>query len=392
MSLELLYGNAVSGKQRFERTELQDRLMRTLASSGGVKMFGLRRIGKSTLRLFVAEQLKKTGKPYAFVDAQGLQSIEDLLAELFRALPRDSSLTARTLALVSKESPIKSLLEGLAKGTKLGENLVTAYWKEAYNCIRDALKDTPERPVLIIDEFPFLLKNVLERDASAGRDQVNQLLAAMREWRGAGMKMLLTGSIGMTALSRKYGLSRDHLNDLLPFDVPELTVDEARQFVRQATECSPGGAWSEEHTVELLKQTGVLYPSFLVKGLLELGISAPPTPEDFADIFATRVRPVLHEDFYEQFRRRFRLYGEIDKQLQGQLVAPALKRIVESETAARLDDMALPEGYTRIDLAEVLDMLVEDGFVRFAEDAEGNRSWLPGSRLAKLWWKRARLA
>lgn len=394
MPLDLLYGNAVTGDQRFERPELQGRLMRTLATSGGIKMFGLRRIGKSTLRLYVAEQLHASGRPYAFVDAQGLSTIEDLLAELFRALPQESKLTNKVLSLVAKDSPIRNLLEGLARGTKVGENLVAAYWKEAYNGIRDALREIPQSPVLIIDEFPFLLKNVLGRDAAAGRDQVNQLLAAMREWRVAGMKMLLTGSIGITALSRKYGLDRDHLNDLLPFEVPELTEAEAREFVRQATSPPPPplGRWTEAHTGEFLRQTGVLYPSFLVKGLLELAVDAPPAPEAFADIFATRVRPVLHEDFYQQFNKRFKLYGEVDKQLQSQLVVQALKRVMESETGTRIDDLKLAEGFTAIDLAEVLDMLVEDGFIRFTEDGDGNRTWFPASRLARLWWKRSRLA
>ena len=46
MALVPFYGNAVSGNQRFDRPALQNKLLRTLASSGGVKMFGLRRIGK----------------------------------------------------------------------------------------------------------------------------------------------------------------------------------------------------------------------------------------------------------------------------------------------------------------------------------------------------------
>ncbi|MER2518706.1 MAG: AAA family ATPase [Candidatus Accumulibacter phosphatis] len=392
MPLHLLYGNAVTGEQRFERPELQDRLMRTLASSGGVKMFGLRRIGKSTLRLYVIEQMQQSRKPCAFVDAQGLHTISDLLAELFRALPQESKLTSRALGLIAKDSPIKNLLEALAKGTKIGENVVSAYWKEAYNSIRDALTDTRDAPLLIVDEFPFLLKNVLDRNPEAGRDEVNQLLAAMREWRGAGMKMLLTGSIGITALSRKYGLNRDHLNDLLPFEVPELTENEASDFVRQATVSPPEGRWTEELTREFIAQTGVLYPSFLVKGLLELGVDQPPPREAFADIFASRVRPVLHDDFYQQFNKRFKLYGEIDRKLQSQLVVQALKRIVDANTGTQLDELELPEGYTRIDLADVLDMLVEDGFIRFSEDSDGNRSWQPASRLAQLWWKRSRLA
>ena len=136
----------------------------------------------------------------------------------------------------------------------------------------------------------------------------------------------------------------------------------------------------------------MLYPSFLVKGLLEIGVKNPPAPDTFADTFTRYVRPVLHEDFYQQFNKRFKRYGDIDKTLQRQVIVPVLKQIIDASTVTQLNDLALPESYSSIELAEALDMLVEDGFIRFTEDADGNRNWLPASRLAKLWWQRARLA
>lgn len=65
---------------------------------------------------------------------------------------------------------------------------------------------------------------------------------------------------------------------------------------------------------------------------------------------------------------------------------------MDAADGIRLDDLELAEGYSRIDLAEFLDMLVEDGFIHFTEDADANRTWVPASRLARLWWKRSRLA
>lgn len=391
MTLDLHYGNAVSGTQRFARPQLEAKLMRTLKSSGGVKMFGLRRIGKSTLRRYVIEYLHQQQKPVAFIDAQGLHGVADLLAELFAALPKESGLTARALSLISKDSPIRGLLEGLAKGTKVGDNLVAAYWREAYNGIRNALAQSDSVPILVIDEFSLLLQNMLERQPETGADEVNHLLAAMREWRDKGMKMLLTGSIGITALARRHKINRDHLNDLLPFDVPELTDAEARSFIALAAQTVGSTRWTPEHTEEFIRQSGVFYPSFLVKGLLEIGLTDPPPPAGLSEIFARNIRPVLHEDFYNQFNKRFRFYDQIDPQCRAAVIVPALKRVMDSTSATTLDDWALPAPYTRIYLAEFLDMLVEDGFLSFTEDAQGDRAWVPASRLVRLWWKRARL-
>jgi hypothetical protein len=394
VSLVLFYGNAVTGEQRFDRPALQAKLMRQLDASGGVKMFGLRRIGKSTLRRYVVETLQEQRRPVAFFDAQGLHSIADLLGALFGALPKESGLTSRALGMIAKDSPIRSVLEALASGTKTGEKVVSAYWREAYNCIRNSLTQSNAAPTLVIDEFSVLLQNMLDRQPD-GADEVNQMLAALREWRDKGMKMLLTGSVGITALARRHKLQREHLNDMLSFDVPELTEAEARSFIAEAVNTAAGGkagCWTERHTDEFLRQCGVLYPSFLVKGLLELDVAAPPPPEEFAAIFATYVRPILHDDFYNQFRKRFKFYDEVDPQCRQALLVPALQRVMAHAEGASLDELPIPEPYNRIDLAEFLDMLVEDGFVTFTEDEEGQRTWRPASRLVRLWWKRNKLA
>lgn len=159
MTLALHYGNAVTGDQRFDRPALQKKLLRALADSGGVKVFGLRRIGKSTLRRYVVEHLQSSNQWVVYFDAQGLQSVEELLGALFGALPKGSQLTtSRILSFISKDSPIKNLLEALASGTQTGQQVVSAYWREAYNGIRSALRECgrAESPTLVIDEFSLL--------------------------------------------------------------------------------------------------------------------------------------------------------------------------------------------------------------------------------------------
>ena len=68
MVLVPLYSNAVAGENpSFPRPELEGRLRRALDAGSGVKMFGLRRIGKSTLRLCATEHLDASRRPYAYM-------------------------------------------------------------------------------------------------------------------------------------------------------------------------------------------------------------------------------------------------------------------------------------------------------------------------------------
>lgn len=388
MTLQLNYGNAVTGDQRFERPELQDRLMRTLDHSAGVKMFGLRRIGKSTLRLYATEQLETQGRPVTAIDGQGLQSLSDFLARLFTAMPKGEGFMNKALGLVSK-GPAQVALQAVAQGTGHQDAVLSAYWQLVSAAIRKALESDTAKPILVIDEFTYLIGNLLKRPE--GAQDVDKLLAAMREWRAGGMTMLLTGSIGLTALARTHGVNVEHLNDLQPFTVPELTQEEAREFVRQATRSSEG-RWTAVHTKEFFAQSDILYPCFLVRGLLQLGVDNPPEPTDFARIFEDYVRSDLHEDFYGQFNRRFMAYKGLPNDEQERLILPALKAIFEADEPVSQDALMCEPPFTRVDLAVALGMLHEDGFIQPRERPGGERFWRSGSSLASAWWRRSRLA
>lgn len=391
MVLELNYGNAVTGNQRFSRPDLEARFLRTLTSSAGIKMFGLRRIGKSTLRRLATEHFEREALPCVYIDGQGLHSLGDLLGRLGEVMPDESSVMKRALARLST-GPGRIVIDAIAKGTGQEEETLSAHWRLVSDAIRDALKSGHPKPILVIDEFSYLIANMIARSPERGREDVDKLLASMREWRGEGMTMLLTGSIGLTGLARKYGLNLEHLNDLQPFVVPELTEEEAREFIREATATPSEGRWTDRHTDEFLQEVGVLYPCFLVRGLLEIGFDDPAPSGEIARIFADQVRPDLHADFYRQFNRRFKDYADLPRNERQDLLLPALKVVMETAAPCPHDMIACNAPFTRVDLALALDLLVEDGFINFTETADGERRWKPASRLAQLWWKRSKLS
>jgi hypothetical protein len=352
-------------------------------------MFGLRRIGKSTLRLVATEYLEEKSHPYIFIDGQGLNSLSDLIGALLRGMPEEKGLIRRTQNFITS-SPLKTAFTAMTEGTEYEKRVISAYWQLAASGIKSALDSEQQKPVLVIDEFSYLIRNMVTHDPEQGAKDADQLLASMREWRGAGMTMLLTGSIGLTALARKHGLNLEHINDLQPFPVPELTEAEARQFISHATLASEGN-WTKNHTDAFLKECGALFPCFLVRGLLEIGVQTPPGPENFPRIFEENVRPRLHEDFYRQFNTRFKEYDDLPNNWRNALIVPALKAVMTANGPCPQDSVDCEPPFTPVDLSEVFNMLLEDGFIHFTEDGEGERLWRPASKLAKLWWKRSKI-
>jgi hypothetical protein len=380
--LDLFYGNAVRGKHRFPRPDLENRLISKLSQGGGVRMFGLRRIGKSTLREYVLEQLRAEKRPHAFIDGQGLHSLNELLSRLFQAMPAKQNFGQRVLRALAA-GPVRVAVEAISKGLDHDETAIPAYWQILSEAIRRALQEDGPKPVLVIDEFTYIVENMIKRGAGA---DVDRLLASMREWRDAGMTMLLTGSIGLTGLARRHDVNLEHVNDLQPFDIPELTDAEARAFIRAATETTSQGKWTQAHTDEFMGQVGAFYPCFLVRGLQEVDVKSPPDPSKFEQVFEDRVRPEVHNEFLRQFNRRFTEYGELPEQERDKLILPALKAILEAADYCEHARIPCARPFTQVRLGRALDMLVEDGFVRFSQKANGMRHWRPASNLAKMWW------
>ncbi|MFH1136719.1 MAG: hypothetical protein V1816_11630 [Pseudomonadota bacterium] len=284
--MELFYGGPVDGDRRFPRPGLEKNLLRLIANGAGVKMFGLRRTGKSTLLRLVAERMAKQGYGLVEVDAEGMRSLDNLLFGVFKALSSNhDKFFDKVLCLVSSDpalpAAVKAVWELIQKGggAPSDRNAIAEYWPLLSGHIVRSLKEDKPKLLLCLDELPFLLQNMIEDNPTSGPRQVDQMLAALREWRNAGLKMALAGSIGVAGLARKYKFRGDHLNDLSSFDPPELTDLEARVFVQAAVDHASGGKWTGRHTDAFFKELDVLYPSFLAKSLLILDHTDPPQPE-----------------------------------------------------------------------------------------------------------------
>lgn len=356
-------------------------------------MFGLRRIGKSTLRLYAVEELTHRGATVVFVDAQGIRSIGGFLSAVLSGLPEHGGFGDRLRKKLAEAAAIPGVVQTAIEALNGdGNAAVSAYWQTISNLIVKAIGETGSPPVLVVDELSFLVRNMGEDQPGKAAAEIDKLLAAMRMRREAGLRMLLTGSIGLTGLARTYGFNIEHLNDLQPFCPPELSEAEAKDFVHQATTPPPKGRWTDDHTDAFVAACDVLYPCFLAKGLIAIDRATPPAPEAFEAIFDEKVRPDLHDIFIKQLGTFFRRYRKDDPARARDLIVPVLRAVLTRDGGAGLPDADLPveKPYDRIDLNEALEILTEDGFL-CQTVVNKKRVWWPGSRIATLWWDQSGL-
>ena len=371
------YGSGVSGDYFWPRPDIVEPLAASLADGQSHKMFGLRRIGKSSVMLEVKRLLEERKVVVAHVDVQDLNGLHALLRDLLRNLPDQKFRT--------------KLLGGLEETRRMSQSVVTtiknmigttptliavdeerdllAYWGSVSEHFAEALKNYGQPVVLLIDEFPFLCENLLLREG--GREMLVKLLAALRQWRSLpNVGMLITGSIGMRGMVYRHGLNSAHLNDMMMVQVRPMAEPDARAMLGALVSHAKLDWWTEPVTDAIVRNVSALYPSFIQYAFNSVKSRRAISVEEVHVIFTQEIVPGLSQDFFHQFRSRLKRYDSAQR--------PALEHAVhivaQAEAAGGLaiDPFydALEQAFPDQDGEDLLEILVEDGFL--LSDMAGN--------------------
>jgi len=386
-------GTEVVAERRFPRPSLEAEFDAQMLGTNGGRLFDLRRIGKSSEAAACCDRLRAANMIVIKEDAQGKTSEADLLLAILQHLPNTGIGGRLTKLFLAENALTQTLRDALSKYTGNARD-IEAYFPTIAAVVERAI-DRGEGMVLVIDEFPWLCQSILSSDSSAGRQRVDLLLAALRRWRVQGMRMLLIGSIGMTALGRRYKLDLSHLTDLQPLHVPTLDRIEAEQLCAALARGAKVADWTQAHTAALLDETVALYPVMIQKAfqMLTVGRTAAPLNR-IGDLFAEKIRPDLDTSYYSQFDKRIKLYDELPEPLPG-LVRGLLDAVFD------VDLPVAREAFERVgqgtgatisdaDIGDALQILREDGFLAMRADRDGAQTWRVASDLVRSWRRQRR--
>lgn len=396
------YGTAVTGQHRFPRPEVEAEFDSVMRHTNGARLFGLRRTGKSTEALACRDRLKADPAiTLVELDAQGCTNEAKLLLDILQALPGKGWRERITQAITADGSIAQAARDALHKATG-AQTEVLAYFAQIMHAVERVI-EANDHIVVLIDEFPWLCRSILQSDPANGRSRVDVLLAALRRWRGKGVRMMLLGSIGMAALGRQYRLDLSHLNDLKLVEVPPLPREEAEALVQCLVLGSAVQGWTPTHTALLLDECVTFYPAIIQQAFLQLipGQKAA-LPERMVDIFADKIRPEQDAVFFAQFDRRLQLYRDLPAPLPDLLSAllaqvmnspqqmqtyPELRQAcAAAPQQAAADSAALDDA----DLGDALAVLHEDGFLSLRAPRNAPQQWRAASGLVTAWWMQRR--
>ena len=385
-------GNPVSGEYFWPRPDLLDLMIDSIHNrKESQKLFGLRRIGKSSLMLECAQKLEELGWITVKVNAEDFGGVDSLFTELLAKL-KDTSLSARLANLFEQNKSLPKQLADIAVSILKPGNATSSqdlttiklYWSGLAAIIGDAIKASDKPVVLFLDELPFMLKNMVDRGAK--REELEILLAGLRSWRQDDrLVMVLSGSLGLGWVMREQHLPSVLFNNLNPVIITPLSYEEARAMVNGILTCEPTSWWTDEITEELLENLSrhAFYPIFIQVAFDKIKQAKATTPEDIARIFKEKIEPDFISNFYKQFKDRLKRYDEPTQQgihalfnalLQASTSSFALNQAADTIAAATPD----------IDPDDLLDILTEDGFIVIDYV---NQSLSPSSPLVTAWWR-----
>jgi hypothetical protein len=389
------FGQAAKGQNRWPRWAIECPLARLLLEGNSFSLFGLRRIGKSSVLFGIEELIRQEGSIPVRLELQGANRIEALVGKLVEACEKEgqrslvdslrSVYTSTNLRIPAAVRAVYQLISGAGEGNHesvAGPGDVLAYLEVALGPLAERLNQHEQKIILILDELPFFCQN-LHGQGGAEPRHIAAFLSELRRWRGEGLTMLLAGSIGFHRLERDLGIDPNLFADLTHERLPPLDGEDAEKMVTALACGCQFDFWSEGHTRAVASTPPAAYPGFFHAIFLDLQRTVRKqalTVEQTADIAAQTTEKHLQENFFLQFDERLDYYQDGEKETAMKL----FRMLKESPTpiAANKVATAYPEDWALPRKTKLLTALIQDDFLQKLAD----KQFAFATPMVAAWW------
>ena len=389
--MKSITGPWVSGEDFFDRDRELQVLDRHIRNGNPILLSGQRRMGKTSVARELGRRLEQEGWAFAFADVEHAASPEDVITKVAEALHPVRGIASRLGERLARLfSDNVEQLSAYDFGIKFRAGLNAGAWPRHGESIIRSCAEHEQSILLVIDELPIFLNRLLRQDD--GRALVDEFLSwlrgAIQDVSGGSLALMLSGSIGLTPLVRRLGLT-DRTNYLYEFRL---------------------GPWDRSTSVECFNQLARTNALSVEDGVAEaaydaLGVGIPHHVQsffarllDFATMHSrdaikvVDVETVYQTDLLGPFGQNDLMHYEArlrdalgenefaianailaEAAVQGQFT-PSARKALEALFATKIENIS-----ERV--ADILEVLIHDGYLA-ADD--GSHRFV--SRLLKDWW------
>lgn len=388
-------GTPARGEHFFPREIQVQTIIDHLSNGNNLQIAAPRRIGKTSILWYLLDNGLQ-GYVYVYIDTEAVNDenefFKKLLKELLRVEQISGSGTLRSLFQKGEKflKRIKSI-RILDPGIEFSDDAGPVDYKEdLVNFLLGMQLDNGARLVILLDEFPQTIQNIVDRH-NGDLQPAKKFLQSNREIRlnpdiASKVSFIITGSIGLNHTVAAISSSA-FINDLASVEVDQMTENEARDFLQALLQ--PRQLQISKHAEDyMLKRIEWLIPFHIQlavqeiiqlarKGLLE------EVTTDLIDKAFDSIVQLRNNNHFEHYLTRLK------KQFKGEAlsyVIDLLDRLAREGTIERTAIVDLSVKYHLHDhWRHVIETLMYDGYINNSGDANTYRF---NSPIVRMWWQR----
>jgi len=301
-----IVGQTPRGKDFFPRDKIIKRIYRRLDSGSNIFIAAPRRVGKTAIMRYLEDNPREN---YEFkyiitesVDnaAAYFKQFSDTLHHLKTISEKSGEAIAKFLSKINKIefSGLKVGFDGKNKPDYL----------EELKAILNTLDSSDTRVVIMVDEFPQTVENILRESGQGAAERFLQFNREIRHQASEKLLFILTGSMGLPVIAEKLDATKE-INDLNTIEIPPLNRTEAQKFTASLLNYAeiPYEQKAIEHLLDKIEWFIPFHLQLLVQELIDQYDDTPETvnPATVDNAFA-QIADMRHNAYFEHYYSRLK--------------------------------------------------------------------------------------
>jgi len=389
-----LCGSPVDGDDFIFREGELSLIISALTEGNSVLLLGLRKLGKSSVLRETKRRLEtESDAKCLLINMETMERPSDLFLAIISALPKSKKEQFKTYFARSRRIPSElrnTVIGWFTKGGFSGVSVeldkeVRDYWNPLSDAIDQLIEtDVENRPILLLDELPLFLLNLLDRGYDASHMRL--ILGTLKSWREKGLAMACCGSINLDAVLDDKQVSKSVLGGLIRVELKPFSEAEIRELLSKVMKTRKW--WRDHHADIVLEHVPDCIPYFHQLAAQYLRSQFPneagPSNDEVANVVREDVVRQITKAFLYQFDERIKA-SRYDPPVMRQSAKLLLNRLAKEPGDIVSEATALKwlKGMD-VDGNALLSQLVMDEFLW-----ENNQSQFQFSlEILRRWWLR----
>jgi len=356
-------GNPARGDAFYDRKKEINKIYRVLDTGTSIYLSAPRRVGKTSI-LKHLEEFPRENYYFIYVITESVDNTNDFFKVIFEEVIKSDAIKKLEQISTSIKSAISSVV-GRVKSiykVELREEGESDYYEILLELLSH-IKAEYGRVVIMIDEFPQTIQNILDKEDNKAAESFIQRNRELRHHKHLQDKInfIYTGSVSLFPMVEKV-TPLTSINDLRTVEVNPLTYEDAMDFINLLME-NEQFSLNKDLTDYILKKVSWLIPFHLQLIQQEVVDVYESTGFVDRDSIDQAYEQIIHTRNKPQFEPYFSRLAKIFKGTEHDFTLEVLTYIAQNETINKQVLFDKSVKYHIDDINNIMNILEGDGYL-----------------------------